>query len=131
MRYTLLDSIYYAIVTVTTVGYGDITPLTQEGRFATTYYIISVLFWLPSKVGTPPSPHAIAHASLQHARQAQRPFQPRGVGETPERRTRRDHRVLQGTVAAADQRAEGGLRRLPPGHSLWGFLEFHKSQLFC
>ena len=125
MRYTLLDSIYYAFVTVTTVGYGDITPLTQEGRFATTYYIISVLFWLPSKVGTIQPPHAIAHASLQHSRQAQGPFQPRSVGEAPERRARGDHRVLQRALAAADQRAEGGLRRLPPGHSLWGFLGFH------
>lgn len=48
--YTLIDSIYFAIVTVTTVGYGDVTAKTQAGRFATTYYIVSILFWLPSKV---------------------------------------------------------------------------------
>lgn len=61
---------YYAIVTVTTVGYGDITPRTKAGRYATTYYIISVMLWVPSKVvyhgiselqvsrlmDTPPSP---------------------------------------------------------------------------
>lgn len=41
---------YYAIVTVTTVGYGDITPKSRAGRFATTYYIVSLLFWLPTKV---------------------------------------------------------------------------------
>ena len=41
---------YYAIVTVTTVGYGDITPKSRAGRFAATYYIVSLLFWLPTKV---------------------------------------------------------------------------------
>ena len=39
-----------AFVTVTTVGYGDLSAQTQAGRFATTYYIVSILFWLPSKV---------------------------------------------------------------------------------
>ena len=50
VEYTLIDSLYFAFVTVTTVGYGDLTAQTQAGRFATTYYIVSVLFWLPSKV---------------------------------------------------------------------------------
>lgn len=50
MEYSVVDALYYALVTLTTVGYGDITPQTRAGRFATTYYIVSVLFWLPSKV---------------------------------------------------------------------------------
>lgn len=31
----LLDALYYASVTVTTTGYGDITPVSQSGRLAT------------------------------------------------------------------------------------------------
>ncbi|KAK8812110.1 hypothetical protein WA556_004235 [Blastocystis sp. ATCC 50177/Nand II] len=50
VEYTLIDSLYFAFVTVTTVGYGDLSAQTQAGRFATTYYIVSILFWLPSKV---------------------------------------------------------------------------------
>ncbi|KAM7456836.1 hypothetical protein BLSTO_02405 [Blastocystis sp. subtype 1] len=50
VEYTLIDSLYFAFVTVTTVGYGDLSAQTQAGRFATTYYIVSILFWLPSKL---------------------------------------------------------------------------------
>ena len=42
VEYTLIDSLYFA--------YGDLSAQTQAGRFATTYSIVSILFWLPSKV---------------------------------------------------------------------------------
>ncbi|HIP03276.1 MAG TPA: hypothetical protein EYG75_07140, partial [Campylobacterales bacterium] len=37
------DAIYWAVVTITTVGYGDISPSTPEGRFATILLIMSGL----------------------------------------------------------------------------------------
>ncbi len=40
---TFYDAIYWAVVTITTVGYGDISPVTPEGRFATILLIMSGL----------------------------------------------------------------------------------------
>jgi voltage-gated potassium channel len=37
------DSFYWAVVTITTVGYGDISPQTPQGRFATMLLIVSGL----------------------------------------------------------------------------------------
>ncbi len=37
------DAIYWAVVTITTVGYGDISPVTAQGRFATMLLIVSGL----------------------------------------------------------------------------------------
>ena len=38
---TLYDAIYWSIVTLTTVGFGDIVPVTDEGRFVAMLIIIS------------------------------------------------------------------------------------------
>ena len=38
-KWSWLDSYYYSVVTLTTVGYGDITAKTDLGRLATTIYI--------------------------------------------------------------------------------------------
>lgn len=35
-----LDSLYFTVVTLATVGYGDITPKTDAGKLFTTFYII-------------------------------------------------------------------------------------------
>ncbi|OQX74022.1 MAG: hypothetical protein B6D59_03770 [Campylobacteraceae bacterium 4484_4] len=37
------DAIYWAVVTITTVGFGDITPHTLEGRFVTIFLIVGGL----------------------------------------------------------------------------------------
>jgi hypothetical protein len=39
--WSLLDSAYFAIVTIATVGYGDLTPHTTLGKIFTIGYIFS------------------------------------------------------------------------------------------
>ncbi len=38
---TLFDALYWSIVTISTVGYGDVTPTTQEGRMVAILVIIA------------------------------------------------------------------------------------------
>ena len=35
-----LDAFYFCVITLTTIGYGDITPRTDEGKFFTIFYVI-------------------------------------------------------------------------------------------
>lgn len=35
-----IDSIYFSVITLTTVGYGDFSPTTDEGKVFTIFYII-------------------------------------------------------------------------------------------
>lgn len=35
-----LDSIYFSVITITTVGYGDITPHTDAGKVFTIFYVL-------------------------------------------------------------------------------------------
>jgi hypothetical protein len=39
-RWSLVDALYFCVVTLGTVGYGDITPATDFGKIFTTFYII-------------------------------------------------------------------------------------------
>ena len=50
---TLVDCIYYATVTLTTTGYGDITPVTQSARLANVILITPLrVFFLIVMIGT-------------------------------------------------------------------------------
>jgi len=35
-----IDSVYFSIITLTTIGYGDFSPQTDEGKVFTMFYII-------------------------------------------------------------------------------------------
>ena len=47
---TFFDGVYFSIVTITTVGFGDITPLSDYGRVITILIIISGILFIPWQV---------------------------------------------------------------------------------
>jgi voltage-gated potassium channel len=47
---TFFDAIYFSIVTLTTVGFGDITPVSTYGRFITILIIVSGIIFIPWQV---------------------------------------------------------------------------------
>lgn len=49
---TFLDAIYFTIVTLTTVGFGDIAPQTEGGKVITLLMIISGVVFLPWQIGS-------------------------------------------------------------------------------
>lgn len=50
VNYSFLDSIYFAMATISTTGYGDVVPHTYLGRVCTVIMIAFVAVWLPNKV---------------------------------------------------------------------------------
>ena len=48
---TVLDAIYFAIVTMTTVGFGDMTPITSLGRLLTVLMILTGVALIPWQIG--------------------------------------------------------------------------------
>jgi voltage-gated potassium channel len=48
---TFLDAAYFAIATMTTVGFGDITPISELGRLLTVLMILTGIALIPLQVG--------------------------------------------------------------------------------
>jgi voltage-gated potassium channel len=47
---TFFDAVYFSIVTLTTVGFGDITPVSTYGRFITILIIVSGIILIPWQI---------------------------------------------------------------------------------
>lgn len=48
---TFLDAVYFAVVTMTTVGFGDVTPISEAGRLLTVLMIFTGIGLIPWQVG--------------------------------------------------------------------------------
>jgi voltage-gated potassium channel len=48
---TFLDAFYFSIVTMTTVGFGDVTPISEGGRLLTVLMIVTGVGLIPWQVG--------------------------------------------------------------------------------
>lgn len=48
---TFLDAVYFSVVTMATVGFGDITPISQVGRLFTVLMILTGIALIPWQVG--------------------------------------------------------------------------------
>ncbi|MDX2212126.1 MAG: ion transporter [Oculatellaceae cyanobacterium bins.114] len=48
---TFLDAIYFSVATMTTVGFGDVTPKSEMGRFLTILMILTGIALLPWQLG--------------------------------------------------------------------------------
>lgn len=48
---TFLDAVYFSVVTMTTVGFGDVTPISETGRFLTVLMIFTGIALIPTQVG--------------------------------------------------------------------------------
>jgi voltage-gated potassium channel len=48
---TFGDAVYFTVVTLTTVGFGDITPVTRTGKWVTVLMIISGIIFIPWQAG--------------------------------------------------------------------------------
>ena len=42
-EWSMVDALYFVIVTITTVGYGDLVPLTDKAKIFTVFFMVAGL----------------------------------------------------------------------------------------
>jgi voltage-gated potassium channel len=65
-EWTFFQGIYFTVITLTTVGYGDLVPVTFAGRMFTIFYVLLGVGIMVSLVGQVAS-HLIAARIEKHA----------------------------------------------------------------
>ena len=50
-RWTIVDALYFCITTVTTVGYGDLAPKTEQGKYFTMFFVFAAVFGVGMALG--------------------------------------------------------------------------------
>lgn len=66
-----IDSIYFSIITLTTIGYGDFSPQTDEGKLFTIFYILIGVGIILSFLNTLYNHFASIKSDAQHKRNGQ------------------------------------------------------------
>ncbi len=54
-KWSYIDSVYFLVVTMTTIGYGDIVPVTNTGKIITifaSFFGIAMVFYMISVIGS-------------------------------------------------------------------------------
>lgn len=72
--WSLLDSLYFSVITLTTVGYGDFSPTTTAGKIFTIFYIFIGLGIILGFV------NAVAERSMQQRGRIRRLLERRAKG---------------------------------------------------
>ncbi len=78
--WSLLDSLYFSVITLTTVGYGDFSPSTTAGKIFTIFYIFIGLGIILGFV------NAVAERSMQQRGRIRRLLERRAKGADSDRK---------------------------------------------
>ena len=88
-RWTVVDAIYFTITTVTTVGYGDLSPKTRSGQLFTSFFVFLAVFGVGMALGE------VAHFLVDRAEQKKEQALQRLAAETGVAKTMSGKTILK------------------------------------